>query len=71
VSRHLSSRWRPAGLADFEPKCDVSRKFGVYRNGDGFSERALFVLDADGVAPLARARRSGGESGPGRHLVCA
>jgi len=36
-------------LADFEPKGDVARKYGVYRTEDGFSERALFVLDADGI----------------------
>jgi peroxiredoxin len=36
-------------LADFEPKGAVARQFGVYRDGDGFTERALFVLDADGV----------------------
>jgi peroxiredoxin len=36
-------------LADFEPKGDVSRAFGVYRTGEGTSERALFVLDRDGV----------------------
>ena len=35
-------------LADFEPKGDVARRFGVYRT-DGVSERALFVLDEDGV----------------------
>ena len=36
-------------LADFEPKGDVARAFGVYRSGDGICERALFVLDRDGV----------------------
>jgi peroxiredoxin len=36
-------------LADFEPKGEVSRKYDAYRKEDGFSERALFVLDADGV----------------------
>ena len=36
-------------LADFEPKGDVARKYGVYRQEDGVSERALFVLDEDGV----------------------
>jgi peroxiredoxin len=36
-------------LADFEPKGEVSRRFGVYRRRDGTSERALFVLDEDGV----------------------
>jgi peroxiredoxin len=36
-------------LADFEPKGEVSRAYGVYRAQDGTSERALFVLDPDGV----------------------
>jgi peroxiredoxin len=36
-------------LADFEPKGDVSRRYGAYREQDGFSERALFVIDADGI----------------------
>ena len=36
-------------LADFEPKGAVARLYGVYRESDGTSERALFVIDADGV----------------------
>jgi peroxiredoxin len=36
-------------LADFEPKGAVSRRYGAYRNGDGISERALFVIDGEGV----------------------
>ena len=36
-------------LADFEPKGEVARRYGVYRDGDGTSERALFVIDADGT----------------------
>jgi peroxiredoxin len=36
-------------LADFEPKGEVSRKYGAYRTGDGFSERALFVIDPGGT----------------------
>jgi peroxiredoxin len=36
-------------LADFEPKGEVARSYQVYRNGDGTSERALFVIDADGI----------------------
>jgi peroxiredoxin len=35
-------------LADFEPKGDVARRYGVYRDKDGVSERALFVLDGEG-----------------------
>jgi peroxiredoxin len=36
-------------LADFEPKGAVSKKYGAYRKGEGVSERALFVLDRQGV----------------------
>jgi peroxiredoxin len=36
-------------LSDFEPKGAVSRLFGVYRHEEGTSERALFVLDGDGI----------------------
>uniref|UniRef100_UPI003C7516F5 redoxin domain-containing protein n=1 Tax=Roseomonas chloroacetimidivorans TaxID=1766656 RepID=UPI003C7516F5 len=36
-------------LADFHPKGDVARRYHVWREPDGFSERALYVLDAQGV----------------------
>jgi peroxiredoxin len=36
-------------LSDFEPKGAVARLYGAYREEDGTSERALFVLDADGI----------------------
>jgi peroxiredoxin len=36
-------------LADFEPKGAVSRQYGVYREKEGEAERALFVIDAEGV----------------------
>jgi peroxiredoxin len=36
-------------LADFEPKGEVARSYSVYRSEAGTAERALFVIDADGV----------------------
>jgi peroxiredoxin len=36
-------------LADFEPKGAVARRYGVYRHQDGVSERALFVIDGEGI----------------------
>jgi peroxiredoxin len=36
-------------LADFEPKGEIARAYGVYRSSDGTSERALFVIDGDGI----------------------
>jgi len=32
-------------LADFEPKGAVSKLYGAFRDGEGVSERALFVID--------------------------
>jgi peroxiredoxin len=36
-------------LADFEPKGEVARAYQVYRAKEGTSERALFVVDVDGI----------------------
>ncbi|MEO8334122.1 MAG: redoxin domain-containing protein [bacterium] len=36
-------------LSDFEPKGEVARAYGVYRAAVGTSERALFVIDGDGI----------------------
>jgi peroxiredoxin len=36
-------------LADFEPKGAVAKLYGVYREADGITERALFVINAEGV----------------------
>ncbi len=36
-------------LSDFEPKGQVARLYGAYRERDGTSERALFVIDGEGV----------------------
>ena len=36
-------------LADFEPKGKVARTYQVYRATDGTSERALYVIDGDGI----------------------
>jgi peroxiredoxin len=34
-------------LADHNPQGDVAKAYGVYREDDGTSERALFVIDGD------------------------
>ena len=36
-------------LADFEPKGAVARAHGVYDEKEGTCERALFVIDSDGI----------------------
>ena len=46
-------------LADFEPKGAVASRFGAFRDAEGVAERALFVLDENGIvswsylAPIA------------------
>jgi peroxiredoxin len=36
-------------LADFEPKGAVARSYRAYRESEGVCERALFVLDTEGI----------------------
>ena len=36
-------------LADFEPKGAVAKTYGAYRDKDGVCDRALFVLDREGM----------------------
>jgi len=36
-------------LSDFEPKGAVARAYGAYDERDGVAERALFVIQGDGV----------------------
>jgi peroxiredoxin len=36
-------------LADFEPKGQVARAYHVYQADEGTSERALYVIDAEGI----------------------
>jgi peroxiredoxin len=41
-------------LSDFEPKGAVARAYGVYRQQDGYSGRALVLIDGDGVVRWTR-----------------
>ena len=36
-------------LSDFEPKGEISRRYGAYEAKGGVSQRALFVVDGNGV----------------------
>ena len=35
-------------LADFHPKGTVAKSYGAWREADGISERALFIVDKEG-----------------------
>ena len=36
-------------LSDFEPKGEVAQNYGVYNKKEGICERALFVINKDGI----------------------
>ena len=43
--------------SDFYPHAEVSRLFGVLRQGDpipGISERAVFIIDKDGIVRFSK-----------------
>jgi peroxiredoxin len=54
-------------LSDFEPKGEVSRAFGVYHPG-GFSQRALVILDPEGIVKWSYEADNPGEL-PGANLI--
>jgi peroxiredoxin len=41
-------------LSDNHPYGEVARRFGVFREKEGFSERAIFVIDKNGKIAWAR-----------------
>ncbi|WP_011175883.1 redoxin domain-containing protein [Candidatus Protochlamydia amoebophila] len=36
-------------LSDFEPKKEIFKAYGVFRNEEGVSKRALFVINGKGI----------------------
>jgi peroxiredoxin len=54
-------------LSDWEPKGEVCRAFGVYHDG-GFPQRAIVILDPDGVVKWSHQAANPGEI-PGVNLI--
>jgi peroxiredoxin (alkyl hydroperoxide reductase subunit C) len=55
-------------LSDFEPKGAASRAFGVYVEPGGFSNRAIVIIDPDGIVQWSYVASSPGEL-PGANLI--
>jgi peroxiredoxin (alkyl hydroperoxide reductase subunit C) len=55
-------------LADFEPKGEVARKFGVYNDEYGTSQRALVMIGPDGIVQWSYCSPSPLEI-PGANLI--
>jgi len=41
-------------LSDFWPHGEVARRYGIFRDKDGFSERANIIVDKDGMVVFTR-----------------
>jgi peroxiredoxin len=48
-ARSLGGITRYSLLSDFHPRGDVSKKYGVWKEDKGISERAIVVVDKKGV----------------------
>jgi len=49
IAYSKANKFRFPLLSDFEPKGAVAKKYGIYREKEGVTERALFVIDAEGI----------------------
>jgi hypothetical protein len=48
-------------LSDFEPKGEVARRYGVYLDGPGITDRATVIIDAGGSVRYARSATPAGQ----------
>ena len=48
-ARSLGGIEKYALLADFHPKGEVSKRYGVFKEDTGHCERAVFVVDKKGI----------------------
>lgn len=55
-------------LADFHPKGEVARAYGVYMEDVGFTERAIFVIDKQGIVRFIDVHE-GGEQPDNQQLL--
>ena len=54
-------------LADFWPHGEVARKYGVFRQDDGFAERANIIVDENQKVVFVKVYPTVGASRPGRN----
>jgi alkyl hydroperoxide reductase subunit AhpC len=58
-------------LADFQPKGDMALDYGVFLDEPGMSDRATFLVDANGIVQFSEAVGPGGERSPAEMLAKA
>lgn len=57
-SKHLGGINFPL-LADFHPRGEVTRRYGLWREDKGFGRRAIFVIDTQGIVRWSKVYLSG------------
>jgi peroxiredoxin (alkyl hydroperoxide reductase subunit C) len=55
-------------LSDFEPKGAMSKAFGAYFEPAGFSDRAIVIVDPDGIVQFSHQAPTPGEM-PGANVI--
>jgi peroxiredoxin len=55
-------------LSDFEPKGATSKAFGAYFEPGGFSDRAIVIVDPDGIVQFSHRASNPGEL-PGANII--
>ena len=56
-------------LADFHPKGEVSKKYGVWKDESGHCERAIVIVDKQGVIRFAKIMPKNTELIPNAELL--
>ena len=51
-------------LQDFHPKGDMAKKYGVYLDDKGITDRATVIIDKQGVVRYAKSVTPAGERNP-------
>jgi alkyl hydroperoxide reductase subunit AhpC len=57
-AKHLGGITFPL-LADFHPRGEVTRRYGLWREDKGFGRRAIFVIDTQGIVRWSKVYLSG------------
>ena len=58
-------------LADFHPKCEVAKSFGLWLDGPGITDRATVLIGKDGKVLWSESVGPGGARVPGELLAKA
>ena len=56
-------------MQDFHPKGDVAKKYGVFLEDKGITDRATIIIDKQGIVRYAKSMSPAGERNPKEMLA--